>query len=83
MSENGEYIAELIVPVLQMPDTVRYLADGLRPLKLKPGEINYPDWSCSQNYTIPYSMYDDEKGWQFDAERSRRYLIQMVRNQAR
>ena len=48
-------MAELIIPVAQMPDTIRYLANGLRPLKLKPDEINYVDWSCSLNYTIPMS----------------------------
>ncbi|MFI5419983.1 MAG: hypothetical protein ACHQ1H_03360 [Nitrososphaerales archaeon] len=81
--EGGEYMAELIIPVAQMPDTIRYLANGLRPLKLKPDEINYVDWSCSLNYTIPYVMHDSEVGWQFDCARSLGYIIQMIKEEAR
>ncbi|HXQ93043.1 MAG TPA: hypothetical protein VN739_08555 [Nitrososphaerales archaeon] len=82
LSESGEYIAELIIPVSQMPDTVHYLANGLRPLNLKPSEMSYPDWSCSQNYTIPYLMHSDEAGWEFDAERSLGCVIQMIKQKA-
>jgi len=81
LTESGEYIAELIIPVSQMPDTLHYLSYGLRPLKLKPTEMSYPDWSCSQNYTIPYMMHSDESGWEFNAERSLGYVIQMIRQQ--
>jgi len=81
--ESGEYMAELIIPVSQMPDTIRYLANGLRPLKLKPDEINYVDWSCSLNYTIPYTMHDSEAGWQFDCARSLGFIIQMIKQEAR
>jgi DNA-binding Lrp family transcriptional regulator len=81
--EGGEYMAELIIPVSQMPDTIRYLANGLRPLKLKPDEINYVDWSCSLNYTIPYVMHDSEAGWQFDCARSLGFIIQMIKQEAR
>ena len=81
--EGGEYMAELIIPVAQMPDTIRYLANGLRPLKLKPDEINYVDWSCSLNYTIPYVMHDSEIGWKFDCERSLGFIIQMIKQEAR
>ncbi len=81
--EGGEYMAELIIPVSQMPDTVRYLANGLRSLKLKPDEINYIDWSCSLNYTIPYVMHDSENGWQFDCARSLGFIIQMIKEEAR
>jgi DNA-binding Lrp family transcriptional regulator len=82
-SEAGEYIAELLIPVSQMPDTINYLASGLRALKLRPDEINYPDWSCSQNYTIPYLMFNNEVGWEFECERSLGYIIQMIKSQAR
>jgi hypothetical protein len=81
--EEGEYMAELIIPVQQMPDTIRYLANGLRPLKLKPEEISYVDWSCTLNYTIPYLMHSPEAGWQFDATRSLGYIIQMIKQEAR
>ena len=81
--EDGEYMAELIIPVSQMPDTIRYLANGLRPLKLKPDEIGYIDWSCSLNYTIPYLMHDVEAGWRFDCERSLGFIIQMIRQKER
>ena len=79
---EGEYIAELIIPVSQMSETIRYIAGGLRPLKLRPTDMGYPDWFCSQNYTIPYQMHSSESGWQFDAERSLGYVIQMIREQA-
>lgn len=82
LTQEGEYIAELIIPVSQMSETIRYLAAGLRTLKLKPTGMSYPDWFCSQNYTIPYLMYNAETGWQFDAETSLGYVIQMIREQA-
>jgi len=77
-TESNEYISELMVPVSHMPDTVHYLANGLRPLRLKPDSIDYPDWSCSQNYTIPYMMYSSDSGWQLECERSIGYIIQMI-----
>ncbi len=81
-TEDGEYVAELIIPVSQMAETIRYLANGLRPLKLKATDISYPDWFCSQNYTIPYLMHRADSGWQFDAERSLGYVIQMIREKS-
>ncbi len=82
VTNEGEYIAELIIPVSQMSETIRYLANGLRPLKLRPSEMSYPDWFCSLNYTIPYLMHRADSGWQFEAERSLGYVIQMIREHA-
>jgi len=82
LSAEGEYVAELIIPVSQMSETIRYIANGLRPLKLKPNDVSYPDWFCSQNYTIPYLMHHADSGWQFDAEGSRGYVIQMIRERS-
>ena len=82
LSEEGEYAAELIIPVSQMSETIRYIANGLRPLKLKPTDLSYLDWFCSQNYTIPYLMHRADTGWQFDAERSLGHVIQMIREQS-
>jgi DNA-binding Lrp family transcriptional regulator len=82
MTVDGEYVAELIVPVSQMSETIRYIANGLRPLKMKPTDIAYPDWFCSQNYTIPYLLHRPDAGWQFDAEFSLGYIIQMIRERS-
>lgn len=82
-SDDDSYVAELLVPVSQIPDTINYLANGLRPLRLKPQEIMYPDWSCSGNYTIPYLMYENETGWQLECERSLGYVIQMISQHSR
>lgn len=79
MTSEREYIAELIIPVSQMSETIRYIANGLRPLKMKPDDTAYPDWFCSQNYTIPYLMHHPDSGWRLDAERSLGYVIQMIR----
>ena len=81
--EKGEYMAELMIPVSQMPDTLRYFANRLRPLKLKPDEMGYVDWSCSLNYTIPYFMYDVKAGWQFDSERSLDFIVQTIKKEHR
>lgn len=81
LTSNGEYIAELIIPVSQMSETIRYIANGLRPLRMKPTDLTYPDWFCSQNYTIPYTMHHSDSGWLFDAEHSLGYVIQMIREQ--
>jgi len=78
-SVEGEYVAELIIPVPQLSETIRYIANGLRPLKLKPADLTYPDWFCSQNYTIPYMLHRADTGWQFDAETSLGQVIQMIR----
>ncbi len=76
---DGSYTVELLIPVVHLAETMHYLAGKLRPLGLKPDEILYPDWSCSQNYTIPYSMFSNERGWEFSAERSLSYTIQTIR----
>ncbi len=81
-SVEGEYVAELIIPVSQMSETIRYIANGLRPLKLKPTDLTYPDWFCSQNYTIPYLLHRPDAGWQFDAEGSLGHVIQMIRQRS-
>ena len=82
MTTEGEYVAELIIPVSQMSETIRYIGNGLRPIKMKPTDITYLDWFCSQNYTIPYLMYRPDAGWQFDAERSLGHVVQMIREHA-
>ncbi len=75
---DGSYASELLIPVAHLSETLHYLAGKMRPLDLKPDEILYPDWSCSQNYTIPYSMYSNAKGWEFGAERSLGHTIQTI-----
>ena len=76
--EDGSYMSELIVPVSYLPETLHYISESLRKVGLRPSEMSYPDWSCSMNYTIPYSMYDDIKGWKFNAEESLSHVIQMI-----
>lgn len=37
-------------------------------------KINMIDATCSQGYTVPYEMYDDNKGWIFNPEQALKEL---------
>lgn len=77
--DDGLYMAELLVPVSFLPDTLHYLSENLRKSKLKPDEILYPDWSASMNYTLPYLMHTEGKGWELSAESCLGNIIQMIK----
>lgn len=77
-TENSRYMAELLVPLHLLTETMRYLSDNMRRLELTP-EVLFPDPYCLSNYTIPYLMYDHEKGWVFKAEESLGHILQMTR----
>lgn len=77
-TEESGYMAELLVPLPLLPETMRYLSDSLRQLDLSP-EVRFADPYCLSSYTIPYLMFDHEKGWVFKAEESLGYVLQMIR----
>ncbi len=77
-AEDGTYISELLVPVVHLPETMRYISDNLRAVDLVP-EVAYSDWSCTSNYTIPYLMHEKGKGWEFDAELNLPHVLQTVK----
>jgi DNA-binding Lrp family transcriptional regulator len=76
-AEDGTYLAELLVPTSQIPDTMHYLSENLRSVGISP-EAMYVDWTCVSNYTIPYQMHDKERGWVMNAERSLGHVLQMI-----
>ncbi len=79
-TRDGAYFVELSVPIGYLAETMKYLSDNLRQMKLKPDEIIYPDWSATMNYTIPYHMHEEKTGWHFDAETSLGLILQMVKS---
>jgi len=79
-TQDGAYFVELLVPVGHLTETMKYLSDNLRQMKLKPSEILYPDWSASMNYTIPYHMHEERSGWHFDADTGLGLILQMVKS---
>jgi len=80
-TRDGAYFVELSVPIGYLAETMKYLSDNLRQMKLKPDEIIYPDWSATMNYTIPYHMHEEKSGWHFDAETGLGLILQMVKSQ--
>jgi hypothetical protein len=76
--EDGSYIVELVIPVSQLAETMHYLSYNLRPLNLRPDEVLFPDWSCSYNYTVPYQLFSNERGWQLNSERSLEQVLQVI-----
>lgn len=77
LAEDGTYTAELLIPVSHFPETVAYISDRLRPLGMKP-RMQYMDWSCTTNFTIPYRMFEPQKRWSLNAERALGYVLQMI-----
>ncbi|MGI0085422.1 MAG: hypothetical protein ACREBQ_10105 [Nitrososphaerales archaeon] len=78
-TESSLYMAELLVPVALLPEVMLYLSDSARLLDLAP-EVLFADPYCLSTYTIPYLMYDHEKGWVFKAEGSLGHVLQMTRS---
>jgi len=74
------YFVELLVPIGYLAETLKYISDNLRQMKLKPDAIIYPDWSAMMNYTIPYQMYQERSGWHFEADTSLGLILQMVKS---
>ena len=79
-TEDDAYFVELLVPIGYLAETMKYLSDNLRQMKLKPNTILYPDWSATMNYTIPYQMHEERSGWHFNAEASLGLILQMVKS---
>ena len=75
-TEKGTYIAELLIPVSHFPETQSYISDKLRPLGLKP-ITHHIDWSCTSNFTIPYTLFDKGR-WELNAEKTLGYVLQMI-----
>ena len=78
-AEDGTYISELLVPTPQIPETFQHLSDGLRSMDLKPQIMNV-DWACSNSFTIPYMMHDEQLGWTFNAEKSLASVLQTLQS---
>ena len=76
-AEDGTYLSELLVPTLNLPETLQYLSDNFRKLDLEP-ELLYPDWAATCNYTIPYLCHDDQNGWRLNSDESLGYVLQML-----
>ncbi len=66
-SEDGFYLADLIIPVPQYVDTLSFLQRNLKESKRKI-EIAIVDPQCTSAFTIPYHMFEEELGWTFNAE---------------
>ena len=77
-AKDGAYLAELVVPMAELSETMRYISEKLRTLDLTP-LVEQIDSSCVSNYTIPYMMHDSEKGWRFNAEESLGYILEMIK----
>ena len=78
MADDGTYIAELLIPIAYLTETMCFLSNGLRPLHSKP-KVLYADPSCLSNYTIPYLMHDVKNGWSLSSEKALGYVLQMVK----
>lgn len=70
---DGTYIATLNVPVADFIDTVSYLNSEFQFLGPKV-ETGYMRVGDSQNFTIPYEMYDGDD-WKFDTGRMKAAIL--------
>ncbi len=78
-AEDGTYIVELLTPISQFIEMMRYISDNLRRVDLKP-KILYVDPSCVSSFTIPYQMYNMEaRDWSFDAENALESVLQVIK----
>lgn len=80
LSDDGIYLAETLIPIMQLPETTRYLSERLRSVGLVPSETYFPDWNCVSNFTVPYTLYDQtNRAWKFNAETALEYTLQSVK----
>jgi hypothetical protein len=78
-TEDGTYMAEVMIPTPKFSETMQFISTQLRSLELKP-DFLMKDWSCSSTFTIPYLLYNRENSsWQFDSEYALRYTLQMIK----
>jgi len=66
-SEDGFYLAELVLPVPQYVDALSFLQRNLRDSKRKI-EILVLDPQFGSTFTLPHHMFEDESGWIFEAQ---------------
>jgi hypothetical protein len=66
-SEDGFYLAELVVPVPQYVDALSFLQRNLRDSKRKI-EILVLDPQFGSTFTLPHHMFEEGLGWVFNAE---------------
>jgi hypothetical protein len=78
-TEDGSYMAELVFPISQFPETMNYISSKLLQVGLVP-EFYMKDWSCVSSFTIPYLLYNKERSsWNFNADLALEYTLQMVK----
>ena len=80
MTEDGTYMAETILPILQYSEATQYVSGQLRALDLTPSQTFEKDWSCLSTFTIPYTLYNKNRSlWEFNAENALEYVLQMIK----
>jgi hypothetical protein len=79
LTDDGTYVAELLVPARFLVETFEYISSRLRHLDMRPDDLLFPDRASSQRYTIPYRLLDrDRKGWHLDAGRATGRIVETV-----
>ncbi len=68
--DGGLYIAYVTLPMAQYINVLDFLRRNLPKRCLDILKVSFIDMFCSMGYTIPYEMFDDERGWVFNAERA-------------
>jgi hypothetical protein len=66
-SEDGFYLADLVLPVPQYVDALSFLQRNLRDSKRKI-EILVLDPQFGSTFTLPHHMFEDELGWMFETQ---------------
>jgi DNA-binding Lrp family transcriptional regulator len=67
--DDGNYIATIVIPVLEATSTFDYLNSQVPDLYGKV-ELSFVKRSEASLFTVPYQMYD--KGWKYDLEKMNR-----------
>jgi DNA-binding Lrp family transcriptional regulator len=80
MMEGGTYMVETILPISQYTETTQYVSSQLRSLGISPSHTFEKDWSCLSSFTIPYMLFNRNKGsWEFKADQALENIPQLVR----
>ena len=66
-SEDGFYLADLEMALVHYSDTLSFIQRNLGASKRRL-EIAIVDQQCTSTFTIPYHMFEEDRGWIFDAE---------------
>jgi hypothetical protein len=76
--DDGLYLAEALIPLLQLPQSMSYIRRELFE-EYSSSTVAYLDPSSDMAYTIPYFNFSKEEcGWFFNREKARQAILKFI-----